>query len=218
MIELFTLEQLAQVCRAAPPVRLRNYTERLNRAAGEFGIATPRQAAAFLAQLAHESGEFRWTAEIWGPTPQQKRYERDFRRPWPPTDEDIRLRRGNALAYRLGNVEKGDGVRFKGRGLIQVTGRANTAACSMALFPLDPMLLLHRPELLEQPTQACRSAAWFWHSRNCNEWADKGAFLTLTRVINGGLNGLDSRVKYWRRALAALRVDDTATHGGGGDD
>lgn len=193
--------QLAMVCQLAPKSTILLFAPRLTRACEEWGINTPKRVAAFLAQAAHECGEFRWLVEIWGPTPAQKRYE-------PPSKK----------AYELGNTEKGDGFRFRGRGLIQVTGRHNYGACSRALFPDDPELLLHRPELLEQPTQACRSAGWYWFSRGLNRWADNGQFQTLTRRINGGLNGLDSRVKYWRRALAAFHVNETVPDGGAGDD
>jgi len=192
---------LAQVCQHADKHTIARFAPRLTRACQEFGIDTPKRLAAFIAQVAHECGEFRWLAEIWGPTPAQKRYE-------PPSTK----------ATELGNTEKGDGFRFRGRGLIQVTGRHNYAECSRSLFPSDPGLLLDRPELLEQPTQACRSAAWYWASRRLNRYADSGDFLTLTRRINGGLNGLEDRVKYWRRALAAFHVAETTPDGGGGYD
>jgi len=196
-----TEAQLAQVCQAASKYTIARFAPRLTRACNEFGIDTPRRVAAFLAQVAHECGEFRWLREIYGPTPQQKRYE-------PPS----------TLAERLGNTEPGDGKRFLGRGLIQLTGRANYRDCSKALFPDDPELLLHRPELLEQPTQACRSAAWFWWSRGLNRYADSNDYTTLTKRINGGTNGLDQRVKYWRRALSAFHVNETVPTGGAGDD
>lgn len=196
-----TEAQLAQICQSANKYTIARFAPRLTRACAEFYIDTPRRVAAFLSQLAHEAGEFRWLREIWGPTPQQKRYE-------PP----------GKLSERLGNTEPGDGKRFLGRGLIQLTGRANYRDCSKALFPDDPELLLHRPELLEQPTQACRSAAWFWWSRGLNRYADSNDYTTLTKRINGGTNGLDQRVKYWRRALSAFHVNETVPTGGAGDD
>ncbi len=146
-----------------------------------FGINTPERAAAFLAQVGHESGQLRHVREIWGPTPAQCRYE------------------GRA---DLGNTEPGDGKRFMGRGLIQITGRKNYLLCGFAL-DLD---LLARPELLEQPVAAAASAAWYWHNRNLNRFADAGDFVGLTRAINGGTNGLADRRALWARAKMMLGV------------
>ena len=193
-----TAEQLAMVCQSSPKSTLAKYAPRLTRACAEFGIDTPKRVAAFIAQIAHESGGLRYVREI-------------------ASGEAYDTGR---LAARLGNTPErdGDGQKYKGRGLIQVTGRANYEACSAALFPDDPGLLLSRPELLEQPTQACRSAAWYWWSRQLNRYADSGDFVGLTRRITGGLNGLEDRVKYWRRALAAFHVAETTPDGGGGYD
>jgi putative chitinase len=145
----------------------------------EFSIDTPVREAAWLAQIGHESGGFRFVREIWGPTPAQTRYEG---------------------RKDLGNVEPGDGFRFRGRGLIQITGRANYTAAGKALG-VD---LVRRPELLEAPAMAARSAAWFWLTHGCNRFADVGDFVGLTRRINGGLNGVVDREKRWKRAQAAL--------------
>lgn len=147
---------------------------------------TLARIAAFLAQIAHESGELRYVREIWGPTPTQLRYE------------------GRA---DLGNVVAGDGARFMGRGLIQVTGRTNYTACSLALFGDDS--LLTEPELLEEPKAAADSAAWFWQVHGLNPLADVGDFMTISVRINGrgkdGLpNGYDQRITYLRRAKLAL--------------
>jgi putative chitinase len=106
----------------------------------------------------------------------------------------------------LGNTPEadGDGQRFRGRGLIQITGRRNYLACSQALFGDDRLLL--QPQLLEQVQWACESAAWFWQSNGLNELADKDQFTTITRRINGGLNGLEDRLRLWARAKAVLCV------------
>ena len=145
---------------------------------------TPNRLAAFFAQLAHESGEYRYMQEIWGPTPAQQGYE------------------GRA---DLGNVHPGDGARFKGHGPIQITGRANHRACGQALG-LD---LEREPTLLTKPQYATASAVWFWRFGNgaridLNLLADRGWFKTITRVINGGLNGLSDRRLYWDRNRALL--------------
>ena len=147
-------------------------------------INTPARAAAFLAQVGHESGQLLYVRELWGPTPAQQRYE------------------GRA---DLGNTQPGDGKRFLGRGLIQITGRKNYAACGMALG-LD---LTAHPELLESPSHAAASAAWFWLQNNLNRYADRGDFLGLSIAINGknknGLpNGWQDRQDLWDRAKKAL--------------
>ena len=145
-------------------------------------INTPARIAAFLAQVGHESGQLRYVRELWGPTLAQRGYE------------------GRA---DLGNTQPGDGKRFLGRGLIQITGRVNYRACGIALG-LD---LETQPELLETPANAAASAAWFWLSNGLNRFADQdtdAAFVQLTRRINGGTNGLDDRRALWSRARAVL--------------
>lgn len=146
-------------------------------ATSEYGITTPRRLAAFLAQIAHESGELRFVHEL----ADGKAYE------------------GRA---DLGNKEPGDGPRYKGRGLIQITGRANYAKLGEVWgLPLEA-----KPELLEEPENATRSAAWFWESHGLNPLADSDKFGSITRAINGGYNGIDQRLAYWLRARTQLRV------------
>ncbi len=145
----------------------------------EYEINTKFRQAAFLAQAAHESGGFKYVREMWGPTSAQSKYEGR-------TD--------------LGNVHPGDGYRYRGRGLIQITGRDNYAACGKALR----LELVETPELLEEPKHAVDSAAWFWQSHNLNALADKQLFSAITRRINGGTNGLAERIALYHRALAAL--------------
>nr|WP_315596078.1 glycoside hydrolase family 19 protein [uncultured Cupriavidus sp.] len=162
----------------------------------EFNIVTAARQAAWIGQVGHESGGFIYTRELWGPTPAQLRYERDFNASWPPPDKNAR----NQKAFELGNNQAGDGKRFAGHGLIQITGRANHRACGLALgVDLEAM-----PAMLETDALAARSAAWFWDSRNLNALADSGDFVTLTRRINGGINGLDDRKERWDRARRAL--------------
>lgn len=148
----------------------------------QFAIdRTGARQAAFLAQCAHESGGFQYVKEIWGPTDAQIRYE------------------GRAS---LGNVDLGDGKKFLGRGLIQVTGRANYSDCSLALY--DDYRLLDTPEFLEQQPAAACSAAWFWRVHGLNDLADAGDFVAITKRINGALTGYDSRLAYWKAAKVAL--------------
>lgn len=147
-------------------------------------INTPARQAAFLAQIGHESGRLRYVRERWGPTAAQRGYE------------------GRA---DLGNTQPGDGKRYMGRGLIQITGRANYRRCGEALG-LD---LINRPELLEVHAHAAMSAAWFWSSRGLNELADAGEFDKITRRINGGQNGREERLALWQLAQAALQPQET---------
>ena len=107
-----------------------------------------------------------------------------------------------AVVYnaRMGNTAPGDGWRYRGRGLIQVTGKANYQNAGAALG-LD---LVGHPELLEQPERAALSAAWFWSASGLNELADAGLFEMITRKINGGLNGQAERVALRDRAAKVL--------------
>ena len=151
----------------------------LNTAMSKYGIVTIARIAAFIAQVGHESCQLRDVREIWGPTAQQVGYE------------------GRA---DLGNTVKGDGSKYRGRGLIQITGRANYAACGEALG-LD---LINQPELLEQPQHAAMSAAWFWSTKGLNTLADKGEFVKITRRVNGGVNGLEDRQRLYAQAQKVL--------------
>lgn len=162
-------------------VKAQDWYEPVKAACLAYRVTSPVRIAAFLAQVGHESGGFVYVREIWGPTPAQLRYE------------------GRA---DLGNIFPGDGSRFRGRGLIQVTGRTNYAKASGALG-ID---LIAHPELLEEKPLAARSAAWWWDAHGCNEIADTGDLTRLTRVINGGLNGLEDRKQRWEIAKQALGI------------
>lgn len=176
---MVTLDQLKKIMPYAG-ARAAVFLTPLNEAMAEFSIDTPARQAAFLAQVAHESGSLRYVEEIASGRSYEGRAD-------------------------LGNTQPGDGIRFKGRGLIQITGRANYRACSLALFR-DERLLDH-PEILEGVLAACRSAAWFWQSRKLNHLADQGSdvsFRKITRTINGGFNGLTERIAYYERAKEIL--------------
>jgi putative chitinase len=163
--------------------------EPLSAACAFYGIDTPKRLAAFLAQIGHESGSFRFVREIWGPTDVQRRYE---------GRED------------LGNTQPGDGERFKGRGFIQITGRFNYAKTRDRLrkrFP-DVPDFEQEPERLEELQWACLSACDYWDSRGLNALADADDFERITRKINGGLNGQADRLARWERAKTALASTD----------
>lgn len=166
-------------CTGARIDRAEEWLPFIESAMDEFGISTPERQAAFLAQIGHESGGLHWSSEIWGPTSAQKRYEGRL---------------------DLGNTEPGDGFRFKGRGLIQTTGRANYEATGDALG-VD---LISDPVQLAQPELAARSAAWFWADRGLNELADAGEFERITKRVNGGLNGYAERCALWEAAKEVL--------------
>lgn len=151
------------------------YAEPLTEAMEEFSINTRLRQAAFLAMIAHESGSLKYVKE---------------------------LASGHAYEGRddLGNTEPGDGVRFKGRGLIQVTGRH---WYERAAFDLDLDCVEH-PELLETPENACRVSAWWWSVNKVNAIADTGDIRRVTKKVNGGYTGLAERTMFYERAKEVL--------------
>jgi putative chitinase len=173
--------ELLAACTGARIDRARTFAPFITAAMQEFEIDTPVQQAAFLAQVGHESGGLRYTVELWDPTPAQATYEG---------------------RVDLGNTHPGDGFRYRGRGLIMVTGRANYARAGFALgADLETF-----PDLLAEPGMAARSAGCFWRDHNLNAIADVGDFVRLTRKINGGTNGLANRQRLWAGAKLALGV------------
>lgn len=157
----------------------------LTAAMDEAAINTPQRQAIFLAQVGHESEGLLYMAEIWGPTLAQLHYDPPFQK-----------------AAELGNTERGDGKRFKGRGPIQITGRFNYRKYG-AVLGMD---LEQFPELLEDPAAGCRASSAFWQANGLNELADSEQFITITRRINGGTNGLDDRQKRWAAAKLAMGI------------
>lgn len=174
MEQVITAAQLITImpyARARVPL----YLGMLNETCMEFDINTQARVCAYLAQVGHESGQLRYVQE---------------------------LASGDAYEGRkdLGNTQPGDGRRFKGHGLIQITGRANHQ--KVADFfgkSLDEVVTW-----LTTPEGATRSSGWFWSTRRCNELADAGDFASLTRRINGGLNGLADRQELYDRAINTL--------------
>jgi predicted chitinase len=178
MTSEITDSMLRDIMPNLPAAKRQLYLPYLNKALREFQIATYLRASAFLAQLAHESAELRYFEEIAS---------------------------GKAYEGRkdLGNTQPGDGVKYKGHGPIQITGRANHTACGKALG-LD---LVNNPTLITKPENAFRSAGWFWDSRGLNALADQRLFKAITKKINGGFNGLADRQKYYDRALRVIPED-----------
>ena len=159
-----------------------NIVELLNRYAPDFGIDTPLRWAHYLAQIAHESGEFRYTKELASGAAYDT----------------------GKLAKRLGNTPQkdGDGQWFKGRGLIQLTGRANYEEYKK-FCGFD---VVSNPDLLCQPIGAIRSSMWFWRLKGLNILADKNDIVAITKRINGGTNGLFERRNYFVAAKHALKI------------
>jgi putative chitinase len=187
---MLTPEQLHSIMPGLSAAKSADCFPFLVAAMSEFAIDPPARAAAFLAQLAHESGQLRFMEEIWGPTPAQRRYE-------PPS----------SLASQLGNTDSGDGLKFKGRGPIQITGRANYRRFG-DLLSVD---LVAAPARAARPELAFRIAGLFWSKKGLNELADQAtadAFREITRRINGGFNGLPDRQQFYATARTVLAVSD----------
>ncbi len=168
---------LQAIAPEADSERIASLVESLNATMIEFDITTPLRQAHFLAQVAHESDRFNALEEY-------------------ASGEDYEWRDD------LGNTQPGDGVRYKGRGLIQVTGRTNYGECGRALG-VD---LVNNPTRLADPDLACRSAGWYWNTRQLNGDADRDDVRTVTRVINGGYNGLEDRLHLLDAAKQAFGI------------
>lgn len=193
-----------------PQKRADFWLPHLQRATAFAEITSALRLAHWLAQIGHESGRLRHVREIWGPSAAQVRYERDPASAWPTSPQHARSPdcRRNRLAWALGNTRAGDGRRYMGRGLIQVTGRSNHRALTRRLrAALGEQLVPDfeaAPRLLEDPSWAAMSAADYWRARGLNRWADTDDLVTLTRRINGGTNGLADRQAIYAAARAAI--------------
>ncbi|RJP64396.1 MAG: glycoside hydrolase family 19 protein [Ignavibacteriales bacterium] len=186
-----TEQQLKEIAPNISDLNLRVYTPILNECWDKYYVNTKERICCFIAQIVHESGSFKYTREIAS---------------------------GEAYEGRkdLGNIYPGDGVKFKGRGLIQVTGRDNYRLCSLFLYA--DFRLIDNPEFLENPEDAVRSAFWYWIVNSLNNICDKPAdysyswrgraltgFEWLTKKINGGFNGLEQRKEFYERAKRTLQ-------------
>ncbi len=170
-----TPQQLERIIPRLTLAEARAFTPHLNRAMAEFKINTPKRQAMFIAQIAHETGGFRWFTELSS----GKQYE------------------GRS---DLGNTQPGDGARFKGRGAIQLTGRYNYTKAGKALG----LPLVSKPAMAASNAVSFRIAGWYWASRNLNHYADRSDLRAVTLRINGGYNGLSDRAAYYQRARNVL--------------
>lgn len=201
---MLTLEQLKQMLPRNPYVA--DWHEALSKLLPDYDINTPRRIAAFVAQCAHESGGFMVLKENlnYKPATLRKIFPKYFPTDAIANDYASRLNKqmhiaNKAYASRMGNGDEssGDGWRFCGRGLIQLTGRNNYQAFADSL----EMNINDVPEYLATFEGAAQSACWFWETNNLNKWADTGDIKELTRRINGGFIGLEDRIKHYNHAL-----------------
>ena len=201
-----TKEQLKQLLPKNPYVD--HWHHALEQLLPDYEINTPQRIAAFIAQCSHESAGFtalkenlNYKAEtlsrIW-----PKYFPPEIAKAYASMPNKQEAIANRAYANRMGNGDEhsGDGWKFCGRGLIQLTGRSNYQAFADSL----EMNIEDLPEYLGTFEGAAQSACWFWESNNLNQWADKGDILTLTKKINGGTLGLEDRVKHYEHALHVL--------------
>ena len=182
---------------------LEHWCEALNMILPDYDISTPQRVAAFLAQCAHESGGFRFLKENlnYKAASLRKVFPKYF-----PSDElaaayanKPEMIANRVYGGRMGNGDEhsGDGFKYCGRGLIQLTGKSNYQNFADSIeTPVEDI-----PEYLATFEGAIQSACWFWESNNLNTLADKGDILTMTKRINGGTIGLEDRIKHYNHAL-----------------
>lgn len=173
----------------------------------QYEIDTELRFACFVAQCAHESNSFNTLTE-------NLNYSRDgllkvFPKYFNQVSVDAYARQPQKIANRVygnrmgnGNEASGDGFKYRGRGLIQLTGKDNYRACSMTLYGDDT--LLNEPDQLLHPSNAVAAAAWYWNSRNLSPLADEQDMITITKKINGGANGLSERLSIYQHCLNVL--------------
>lgn len=170
-----TEQQLKNIMPHATAANIQKYMPHLNAMMPRYGIDTPLRIAHFIAQLAHESGSLRYAEEIASGAAYEGRKD-------------------------LGNIQPGDGVKFKGRGLIQLTGRTNYRKFS----DYTGHDFINHPEHVTMPDFAVESACWFWKTCDINRLADADDCRAVTKRINGGYNGLADREAYLVRAKKVL--------------
>ena len=198
-------KQLAQLIPGNPYVD--HWHHAMEQCLPDYDINTPRRVAAFVAQCAHESGGFRFLTENLNYRAESlvktwpKYFNTSNASSYAKKPERIANR---AYANRMGNGDEasGDGWRFCGRGLIQLTGKDNYQSFADSIeTDINDI-----PDYLATFEGAVQSACWFWETNNLNKWADLGDILTLTKRINGGTLGLDDRMKHYTHALHVLGV------------
>lgn len=202
-----TLELLKEICPKTKSTVLEKYVEPLNEVGEHFGLfENPKRMAAFLAQVAHESGGFNFVKE--GLNYSAAGLNKTFKKYFPTVESANAYARNPAkiankvYANRMGNgpESSGDGYKFCGRGLIQLTGKDNYTRFAKAIGKSIDEAVAY----LETAEGAVASAGWFWDANKLSVYADKGDFVGLTRRINGGTIGLEDRKHHYDIALKAL--------------
>lgn len=200
-------EQLAKILKMKP-AKAGEWIDAINETFEKFDISTPERQACFLGQCAHESGGFTALSENLNYS------AASLCRVWPKrfptiTDGQICERNPEKIANRVyasrmgnGDEESGEGYAYRGRGLIQLTGKSNYEACGKAL-DID---LIENPDLVATPQYAALSAGWFWNKNKLNAYADKGDMEGLTKKINGGTHGIEDRVARTQLAIDVLMI------------
>lgn len=194
---MITIEQLKQIGIDE------KWLQPLNDVFAKYDISTPKRQAGFIGQCMHESGNFKVLEENLHYKPE--RLHIVFPSRFPTVESALPFDTPEKIANkiyggRMGNLQDGDGWKYHGRGLIQLTGRDNYKAFSDSTG-IDA---INHPELLLQPEYACLSAGWFWNKRTLNTTADTNDYKTMTQRINGGFIGLDDRITKIQRILTIL--------------
>jgi putative chitinase len=174
----------------------------------EYDIDTPKRVAAFMAQCGHESGGFTLMQENLNYS--AKGLVGTFKKYFPteahakPYERKPEMIANRVYANRMGNGDEasGEGWYFRGRGIVQITGKNNYTKCSQSLF--ESNVLVENPDLLLESEYAIHSACWFWSAARLNELADVGDIKTMTKRINGGYIGLDDRINHYNHAIEIL--------------
>jgi putative chitinase len=199
----FTAEMLAQCIKKNKNPQ--EWYEGLCNQLPQFAIVTPARVAGFISQCQHESADF--TALVENLNYSAKGLAGTFRKYFPSEAEATPYaRKPEKIANRVyanrmgnGNEASGDGFKFRGRGLVQLTGRANYTQCSKDLFGDD--CLVQNPDLVCEPEYAVLSACWFWHKNRLNDICDRGDVVLLSKRINGGTLGLADRIHHWNECI-----------------
>jgi putative chitinase len=174
----------------------------------EYDIDTPKRVAAFMAQCGHESGGFTLMQENLNYS--AKGLVGTFKKYFPteahakPYERKPEMIANRVYANRMGNGDEasGEGWYFRGRGIVQITGKNNYTKCSQSLF--ESNVLVENPDLLLETEYAIHSACWFWSAARLNELADIGDMKTMTKRINGGYIGLEDRINHYNHAIEIL--------------
>jgi putative chitinase len=174
----------------------------------EYDIDTPHRVAAFMAQCGHESGGFTLMQENLNYS--AKGLVGTFKKYFPteahakPYERNPQMIANRVYANRMGNGDEasGEGWYFRGRGIVQITGKNNYTKCSQSLF--ENNMLVENPDLLLEVEYAIHSACWFWSAARLNELADIGDIKTMTKRINGGYIGLEDRINHYNHAIEIL--------------